>query len=209
MKKLIIVGAGGFGREVLAWARQSSPCGSEWEIKGFLDDNPDALNGKATKAPILGRLADYTPKEEDVFVCSIGSPALRKTVHQTIAERGGRFANIVHPSVVLGENVTLGQGVILCPGVIITVDAKIGDGVALNLQTIVGHDAVIGNFCQISPHCDILGYANLGDEVFMGSHAVVLPGVKIGARAVLGAGAVASREIPEGVTAVGMPAKPR
>ncbi|MDP2138582.1 MAG: acetyltransferase [Candidatus Didemnitutus sp.] len=209
MKKLIIIGAGGFGREVLAWAKQSHEHGREWTIKGFLDDNPDAVAGKNVTAPVLGKPSEYQPTPEDVFVCAIGTPAAKQAVQESLAAKGGVFINIVHPTAVLGENVQLGAGVILCPQVVVTVNAVIGDGVALNLQTIVGHDAVIGKWCQISPHCDILGYAQLGDGVFMGSHAVVLPSVKIGANAILGAGAIASRDIPTGSTAVGIPAKPR
>lgn len=209
MKKLIIVGAGGFGREVHAWAIQSQAFGRDWVIKGFLDDNPDSLKGMNSSAPIIGRMAEYQPTEEDLFVCAIGTPALRRAVHQYISERGGEFTNVVHPTVILGENVSLGKGVILCPHVVITVNVSVGDGVALNLQTIVGHDAIIGDWCQISPHCDILGHAVLEDEVFMGSHAAVLPGVRIGSKAVLGSGAIANRDIPSDVTAVGMPARSR
>ncbi len=209
MKKLIIIGAGGFGREVLAWAKQCPEHGRDWIAHGFLDDNPAAVEGKNVSVPILGKVSDHAPAADEVFVCALGAPKLRRSVQESFVSRGARFVNIVHPSAIIGENVTLGNGVIVCPQVIITVNVAVGDGVAFNLQTIVGHDAVIGGYCQISPHCDILGYAQLGDEVFMGSHAVVLPSVKLGARSVLGAGAVASRDIPEGVTAVGMPAKPR
>jgi sugar O-acyltransferase (sialic acid O-acetyltransferase NeuD family) len=209
MKKLIIIGAGGFGREVLAWARQCPEHGRDWVAHGFLDDNPTALDGKSVSVPIIGKVSGHIPNADEVFVCAIGAPNLRRSVQEALVGLGAEFVNIVHPSAIIGENVALGRGVIVCPQVIITVNVTVGDGVAFNLQTIVGHDTVIGNYCQISPHCDILGYAQLGDEVFLGSHAVVLPGVKLGARSVLGAGAVASRDIPEGVTAVGMPAKPR
>lgn len=191
------------------WAKQSNDFGVRWRIKGFLDDNPAALAGKNVELPIVGRVSDYVPAADDVFVCGVGVPKFRRVIQQGLEGRGGEFINIIHPTAIVGENSALGRGVVICPYAVVSVNTRVDDGVALNIYAMIGHDATIGKWSQISPRCDILGYASLGEEVFLGSHAVVLPGVKIGARAVLGAGAVATRDIQENVTAIGLPAKSR
>jgi hypothetical protein len=91
LPQLIILGAGGFGREMVAWARQSEQFGREWTLKGFLDDNEAALAGKATPAPWLGRIQDHQPREEEVFVCAIGIPAIKRRISELLASRGARF----------------------------------------------------------------------------------------------------------------------
>lgn len=207
LRSLVIIGAGGFGREVLAWARQSTAFRSEWDIKGFLDDNLDALAGKRTPAAIVGKLSDYEPRPEDVFICAIGRPDLRRRVHELITGRGGEFTNVIHRTVVMADNVELGRGVLLCPYVIVSANATVRDGVAVNLHASIDHDADVGRWSQINCHCDVTGAVVLEDEVFMGSHASVLPGLRVGAKAVIGAGAVVTKNIPPNTTAVGVPAR--
>ncbi|NBD36954.1 MAG: transferase, partial [Verrucomicrobia bacterium] len=189
MKRLLIIGAGGFGREVLQWARASIDRGRDWEPGGFLDDRACALEGPGREfPPIVGTVREYEPREEDVFVCALGSPRLRAQVFEHFKKRGARFVRVVHPSCHLGEGVTLGEGVILCPGVVLTCDIAIGANTALNVNTAVGHDARIGAHCQISSFCDLTGYVRLGDRVFLGSRASVLPGIHVGDGATVGAG---------------------
>jgi sugar O-acyltransferase (sialic acid O-acetyltransferase NeuD family) len=178
-----------------------------WRIAGFIDDNLEALAGKQTPARIIARVSDYQPRPDDLFICAIGRPALRRQVQETIEGRGGVFTNVVHRTVVLADNVSLGRGVLLCPYVIVSANVTIGDGAAVNLHSSVDHDAQVGRWSQINCHCDVTGGVVLEDEVFMGSHASVLPGVRVGARAVIGAGAVVTREIAADVTAIGVPAR--
>lgn len=208
LQQLVIIGAGGFGRETLSWARQSTGFETEWTIKGFIDDNLDALAGKNTPARVIGRLDDYAPAPGDVFICAIGQPPMRRKAQELITARGGEFINVIHRTTVMADNVTLARGVLLCPYTVVTANATIGDGVAVNLHSSVDHDAVIGRWCQINCYCDLTGGVVLEDEVFLGSHASVLPGVHVGARAVIGAGAIVNRDVSPGVTVVGVPARP-
>jgi sugar O-acyltransferase (sialic acid O-acetyltransferase NeuD family) len=207
MKRLIIIGAGGFGREVLSWARQNPACGTEWELAGFLDDDPEALAGSECDLGIISRIGDYNPDHDDLFVCAIGLQSTKRRICGSILERGGVFFSLVHPTAILGDNVSLGRGVILCPHVVLTADISIGDFVSLNLYATVGHDAVIADWCHVSSHCDITAGAVLDEGVFLGSHAVILPGTRVGAGAVVGAGSVVLRRVPDGATVFGSPAR--
>ena len=207
LPKLVIIGAGGFGREMLAWAEQSVQVGSEWEIKGFIDDNMNALLGKSTPGKLLGSIADYQPGSDEVFICAIGVPAIKRECSELIASRGGRFAQLFHRTAVLGHNVEMAEGVILCPYAVASANNRLGRGVALNLHASVDHDASVGDWTQVNCHCDLTASVQVGNEVFFGSRVSVIPNVKIGDRAYIGAGSVVLRDIGSGHRVVGVPAR--
>lgn len=206
MQKLVIIGAGGFAREVLAWAGANR---GTWMIKGFLDDNLAIRDDPRLRAPVLARIEDYAPEPDDVFLCAIGTPALRRATTGKIKGRGGRFVRLVHPSAVVADGARLDEGVIVSPLALVSADARIEEGAVVYYHSSVDHDAVVGSFTQISGHCDIMGGATVGTGVFLGSHAAVLPRVRIGDRAVIGAGAVVTSDVPDDTTVVGVPARPR
>jgi sugar O-acyltransferase (sialic acid O-acetyltransferase NeuD family) len=205
MKRILILGAGGFGREVLAWARTTFDC-AEF---GFLDDNPLAAQDRRLRAPVVATLQAYQPRPDDLFLCAVGNPAYRRAMSQTIQQRGGRFGTLVHPTAIVAEGAELGEGAIICPFVLVSADARVEQGAAVYYHSSVDHDAVIGAWSQVSAHCDITGGAVLGPAVFMGSHASVLPRVKVGEGAVIGAGAIVTRDVPAGVKMIGIPARVR
>ncbi|MBL9202929.1 MAG: acetyltransferase [Opitutaceae bacterium] len=204
---LIIIGAGGFGREVLAWAEQSVQLGREWTIKGFIDDNPEALAGKRAPAPLLGRIADWQPAADEVFVCAVGAPEAKRQCAELIAARGGRFARLFHRTAVVAHETNLGDGVILCPHAVISPQARLGRGVAINYHSNVAHDAEVGDWSQVNGHCDLTGGVWVGREVWFSTHAAVAPGVRVGDGAYIGAGAIVIEDVEPGTRVFGVPAE--
>jgi sugar O-acyltransferase (sialic acid O-acetyltransferase NeuD family) len=207
VKRLLIVGAGGFGREVLCWARDVEPTQSEWKVGGFLDANPTALDGFDVPFEILGDPSEFAPSETDRYVCAIGDPATKQRVVTGLLARGAQFSNLVHPSVILGLDCRIGAGCVLCPRVVLTTHVTLGRFVTLNVAATVGHDVGMGDWCTLSAHADMTGNVMLGEAVFAGSHACVLPGLRVDDRAVVGAGAVVTRNVPARSSVFGVPAK--
>lgn len=206
MKRLLIVGAGGFGREVLAWALDTYTNRDGWEIRGFLDDNPSALRDLEPSYEIIDAPLTYTPQQNDYFVCAIGDPVQKLRLARAMQSRGAQFVTLIHPMAKVGTHCQIGVGCLLCPGVVLTTHVTLGDFVTLNLNTTVGHDAVLGHGTTLSAHCDVTGCATLGEGVFLGSHASVLPNKKVGEYAKIGAGSVVVRKVSPRTSVMGVPA---
>jgi len=205
-QNLIIISAGKFGREVYTWAQQSIRAGTRWTIKGFLDSRPDILARFAYDAPILGSVNDYNLEPDDLFICAIGEPEVKPGYCSLLEERGARFATLVHPTALVGHNVSIGEGSILGPYTQLSCDIRLGKHVAFGTHSNTGHDTRIGDYSQISGGCEINGNAEIGDRVFLGSHATILPRVRVGSRAFVGAGSVVLKNVREGMKVFGNPA---
>lgn len=206
MKKIIILGAGGFGREALSWVRDWLIGKDGWSLAGFLDDNPQASR-PAGLPPILGPISGHDPAHDEVFLCGIGQPKAKLAICEQLKARGGQFLTLVHPSAVIGERVSLGEGTVICPQAVLTCDITVGAFVTINAAATIGHDVTVGDGVTLSGHCDVTGYVTVGRGVFFGSHATAIPGMKIGDFAMVGAGSTVVRNVKPGVTVFGVPAK--
>ncbi len=210
MERLIIVGAGGFGREIYSWLEDVPGNGNKWQCIGFLDDNPKALEGYNYDLKIIGSIRDYQPRTDDLLVMGIAAPIPEKLkIISNLRSKGGRFISLIHPSVSIGKNVRIGDGCVICRNVILTCDISIGDFVTINLISTIGHDVSIGDGCTLHPFVALSGFSKLGRGVLIGTNACLLPGARIGDFATVGAGAVVVKDVEAQTTVVGVPAKRR
>lgn len=205
------MGAGGFGREMLWTIGDLPAAGRDWEVAGFLDADVDgaarSLGEKGVALPVLGSPDDYRPRDEDRFVCAIGSPRAKLEVCESLRSRGARFEPVIHPTAAIAPGAVLGEGVIFRHGSGTSVNTVVGDFVTLNSSAGLGHDVVAEAGCTLSAHCDVMGGAHLERGAFLGSHALVMPGVRVGSFATVGAGSVVLRRVAAGATVFGSPAK--
>ena len=204
-QRLIIVGAGGLGRELYGLMRVQNDL--EWEIHGFLDDNPHALQGWSLEHRVVGSMQTYQPKQGEVFLPAIGASKVRLQVCRALRARGAAFARYIHPDTTIGEWVELGPGTIVYPGARLTAFITVGAYTLLAYNATVGHDASIGEGCSLSGHSEVNGACELGEGILLGSHATLLPKVKVGDYAVVAAGSVAVRNVQPHTTVMGVPAR--
>ena len=209
MKNLIIIAAGGCGREVLQWAKDvnEDSAAPRWNIKGFLDDNANALDGKICDVGIISSIDDYIIEKDDVFVCCIGNGAIRRAVVEKMKRKGASFTQIIHPTAILSDNCRLGEGVIIYPYALISDNAVVGDQCIVNMYSSIAHDSVLGRYCTVSAHCDITGMCRLGENVFMGTSSNMVPGTVIDDDAYICAGSTVMSKIRKGLKVLGNPAK--
>lgn len=203
---LYIVGAGGLGRELLSWLKDSPDCGREWNPVGFLDDDR-SVSKKGLPLPWMGTVEDFEPAADRMVVMGLGNSEPRRKVVQQLQQKGAKFLTYRHPSVIVGDRVEIGEGTVICPRCILTCDIVVGDFNFLNLCVTVGHDVRTESFVSISSQVDLCGGVVLEESVWIGSGARLIPGRRAGAGARIGAGAVVIRDVVEATTVFGNPAK--
>ena len=208
MEHLIIIGAGGMGREVYHLATECSGYGTQYDLKGFLDDNPDALNGfDYPYPPILSSIKDYLVQDGDVFACSVGDVHTKVKLVEMIEAQGGRFISLIHPNVQINTTAKLGSGILAFHHVHVGSEAIIGNHVMLQSYATIGHDVVIGEYCRIDPKASIVGGVKVGNRVTLHTMSVLNHKVTVGDDAVVGALSFVIFKVKPGITVFGIPAK--
>jgi len=206
-KKYVVVGGGGFGREVACWAQEALADTGGGEVIGFLDDEVTNASGFPQGISYRGRLADYSPQDGEELLLAIGAPRLKRQIVAELRRKEARFATLRHPTAIVAATARLGEGVVLCPYAVVSANAIVGDFVAVNICSSVGHDVRLGSYSTLSAHIDITGGVVVGEMVMFGSGARILPGLHVGDEATIGAGAVVIRNVPPGKTVYAPPAK--
>jgi sugar O-acyltransferase (sialic acid O-acetyltransferase NeuD family) len=208
LRSLVIIGAGGHGREVLDVVEAINAVEPTYKVIGFLADGDGAHEPLTTRAAkILGPSSLIDSLGAD-YVVAIGNPVARAAIDRQCMLKGFLSPVLIHPAASVGSDVHLGPGSVVMAGARITTNLVAGRHLQINVNATISHDARIGDYVTISPGCNISGNVELGDSVYLGTGCVVIPGVRIGANTIVGAGAVVIGDLPSDVTAVGVPAKP-
>lgn len=207
MKHLIIIGAGGYGRETFGLARGSVGFGEVFDVKGYLDARLDALEGFSGYPPVIGAPETYEPEPDDVFITALGEIQSRRRCVKLVENRGGTFISLVHKTATLGQNVVIGKGTLVAPNAFLSADVRIGRHAAVFHGTSIGHDAVLGDFSHVYAQCSIGGAVRIGEGASVYPGAVVVPRRTIGENAVIGAGSTVFLNVRSGASVIGNPAK--
>lgn len=204
--RLVIVGAGGFGRAVYEWVRLSPKHCQDTGIAEvvFIDDNPGPVTPQAS---VVDTVDNYIPEKNDVLVIAVGSPHARMKIAARLENRDVKYHTFVADQAVVAHSAIIGSGVVICPGVVIDPDVVIDNHSHLNKNCSVGHDSRLGKYSTLSPLVNVMGGVTLGRKVFVGGSAAILPSLRIEDEAVVGAGATVTRDVGADTTVVGNPAK--
>jgi sugar O-acyltransferase (sialic acid O-acetyltransferase NeuD family) len=210
---LVIIGAGGFGREVHdvveAINENAKTSAAQFDFLGFIDNHPRNLELLTDRGTLLGgdEVIATLPLSTR-YVIAIGDGRVRRSIDMKAEALGLVAAVLIHPESTMGRhNMDIGPGTIICSHVSLTTNIQLGRHVHLNLNVTVGHDTRLGHYVTVNPGATISGNVSLEDEVMIGTGASVIQDKTVGHGSVIGAGSAVIRSIPAGVTAVGIPAK--
>lgn len=208
-KKLAVVGAGGFGREVM-WQIENSPQVKHfYDEMGFIDDKTELQGKEVNGYKVFGTIDWLKKQEEEIYaVLAIGNSTVRKATYEKIQNNKNLlFPNIFSEGVKISDTVQYGKGCIFCTDTIATVNITIGDFFISNLNCTIGHDCTIHDFVTLYPSVNVSGNVQISEITEIGTGTQIIQGKSIGNNCIIGAGAVVVRDIPDHCTAVGVPAK--
>jgi len=208
---LVIIGCGGFGREVHDVVNAINKVTPTWTLLGYLDDSPDRVNVtlvESRNSRVLGG-TDWlkTAGHETQFVIGIGTGKIRRMIHERLSCAGLTAATLVHPEATLGHGVRIGAGTIICAGVRATTNISLGRHVHLNINSTVGHDCTLEDYVTVNPLVAISGGVTVGTETMLGTHSAILQNLALGDRCVVGAGSCVVKDVLNDVTVKGVPAR--
>jgi sugar O-acyltransferase (sialic acid O-acetyltransferase NeuD family) len=211
MLKLIIIGAGGLGREVLWLTREINRVCPTFDILGFLDDNRARHGTEVDGIPVLGSIdlaGTYTADAQVRIVIAVGEPDVKREIAARLAPLNPSYATLIDPQA-RGDwaRITIGAGSVICAGAVLTTNICLGNHVVVNPLVYIGHDSVIGDYSTVAPQAVISGSVTLGEGSYLGSNCSIRDEVIVGDWVIVGMGAVVTKALPDAVVVTGVPAQ--
>jgi sugar O-acyltransferase (sialic acid O-acetyltransferase NeuD family) len=209
MTRVLILGAGGTGRDIVDWLPELRAAGRGIELAGFLDDDPAKQGTSTAGFPILGPLADAGRFPDLMLVDALGSPkSFRERSRLIGALADARFLTIIHPLARVSASTMVGAGSLLYPFVFAGPDTRIGRHVTVLSHAAINHDTTLGEFTILASHVALGGNVTIGASCYLGMRSTVREGKRVGAGAMVGMGAVVAADVASGATVAGVPARP-
>ena len=208
MKDIVIIGAGGMGKDVQWLIERINEVHETWNIVGYIDDGI-AVGTVINDCVVLGGM-EYLKRVESplAVVCSVANTKIReKIISQIINKQNFEFPNLIDPSVIMSKRVEMGIGNVICAGCIVSVNVALGDFDIICVESTIGHDDEIDSYVTIYPSVNVSGHVTLGEKSEIGTGTQIIQGLKIGRQSIVGAGTVVIREVVGNCTVVGNPAR--
>ena len=202
---VVVIGAGGHSKIVIDILLEDPTV----KILGLLDDSPDAQGKEIMGFPVVGIVEEMDklfPKTTG-YIISIGNNSVRRKISKILKNRGYEHINAISKSAMISKHASIGKGVIINPGAAIHPDATIEDDVVIGMNATISHDSIVKAGVHLSPGVHITGNVTVGEQADLGAGVVVIPGKIIGRDTIVGAGAVVTKDLAEGIVAVGAPAR--
>lgn len=196
MKKLFIIGAGGFGRELLQWIKDINEVKPTWDIQGFIDDDMNALEGVECDFSIVGSLSECQPKREEYYALAIANPAAKVKIVNEMGKRNMKFASIIHPTAILTQYSHYGEGLIMFPCAKLSVNSTVGNHVTI-MSSGVGHDVKVGDYCTLCGNVTVIRNVVIGDRTYIASNVALNAGVHVGNDCYIGMGSIVLKDVPD------------
>lgn len=213
-RPVVVVGAGGFGREALDVVDAMNAVNSKpvFDVRGVVDDGPSEVNLSrlaVRNVPHLGTIDAILPQlaPGTAYVLGVGDPSLRARLDMALSAAGMEQVSVVHPNAGMGSQAVVGAGAVICAGVQVSTNVVLGRSAHLNPNATIGHDTVLGDYVSVNPGAIVSGNCHIGTGALLGAGSVVLQGLAVGEHALVGAAACVTRDLAANVVAIGVPAR--
>lgn len=204
---LVIIGAGGLGRELYSWFSQSDKFIEKYNFLGFIDDDSSKFDGFDFNLEIIEPLKNNNLIKYSNLILAINNSDLKSELFSRIDPNNTKIIGFIHDNCVIGMNSLIDKSVTLFPFVTISCFVTIARGVFINNGSQIGHDVTIDEYTNVMANVDVGGECKIGKNVFIGTGVTILPRVTIPDNCIIGAGSVVFRNIKTAGTYVGNPAK--